>query len=140
MAIRGFESTVSVSTLGPDHFAIFKQGLRNILSTELTEFTMAQLVDGLPTIDTYRENRSARNLVGDHPIKSHEHLCEGAIERTREFRDSFDPSVLEIKSSVSLRNHACNFVVVNWSLLTKSASLCKLFKTLCLEVASLICA
>lgn len=44
-------STVSVSVLDPDRHKIFKQALSNVLSTELAEFTMAQLVDGLPTID-----------------------------------------------------------------------------------------
>lgn len=99
-----FEPTISVSTLDPDRYAIFKKALSNVLSTDLAEFTMAQLVDGLPTMTVFCDGHSARNLYG-HPIRSHESLCEGALGRTKEFRANFDPSVLELKSSVSIARH-----------------------------------
>ncbi|KAF5123858.1 hypothetical protein E5D57_011777 [Metarhizium anisopliae] len=60
---------------------------------------MAQLADGLPTIDVYREGYSRRNL-GGNPLLPHESLCEGAMERTRAFRAEFDPSVLQFKTSL----------------------------------------
>ncbi|KAG6032946.1 hypothetical protein E4U41_007061 [Claviceps citrina] len=87
-----------VRTLGQDHYQAFERALRNVLSTELAEFTMAQLVDGLPTIDVLIECRGLRNMR-DHPIYNHRALCEGALERTREFRSKFDPSLLLLKSS-----------------------------------------
>ncbi|KAH0597570.1 hypothetical protein MHUMG1_04949 [Metarhizium humberi] len=60
---------------------------------------MAQLVDGLPTINVYREGYSRRNL-GGNPLLPHESLCKGAMERTRAFRAEFDPSVLQFKTSL----------------------------------------
>ncbi|KID84609.1 hypothetical protein MGU_08129 [Metarhizium guizhouense ARSEF 977] len=99
MATPSTDSTVSASTLGSDHYTIFARALSNILSTDLAEFTLAQLVDGLPTIDVYYEGYSCRNEQG-HPLTPHKSLCDGAMERTRAFRDEFDPSVLQFKNSL----------------------------------------
>ncbi|OAA47844.1 hypothetical protein NOR_02334 [Metarhizium rileyi] len=105
---------VSVSTLSPDHYATFKQALSNILHTDLAELTMAQLVDGLPTISVYLEGYAARKQLGPHPIKSHERLCDGALERTKQFCDNFDPSTLEFKSSLMQSFQDYIDSVVSW--------------------------
>lgn len=96
-----FPSTVSVTTLDRVHYAAFRMALLNTLATPLAEFTMAELIDGLPTADTILDCRGIRNM-GGHPIKSHKKLCDGALERTRQFRSAFDPSALSLKASVSI--------------------------------------
>ncbi|KAG5980139.1 hypothetical protein E4U55_004362 [Claviceps digitariae] len=89
---------MSVRSLPQDHHAAFARALRNVLYQELTGQIMAQLVDGLPTRETYLEGRGLRNLR-EHPIHNHKVLCEGALERTKAFRSKFEPSTLLLKSS-----------------------------------------
>lgn len=93
-------SKIRAGSLQNGHYAVFERALWNVLFTKLAEFTMAQLVDGLPTIDAYLEGDGLINLRG-HPIFDHEVLCPGALERTKAFRSEFDPSTLLLKSSVS---------------------------------------
>lgn len=92
-------SKVSVELLDPEHYEILVQAIRNVLSTELAETTMAQVVDGLPLASSGWEARGSL-IIGDHPLTKHETFCEGVINQTRAFRDAFDPAVLQFDSSV----------------------------------------
>ncbi|KAK1766304.1 hypothetical protein QBC33DRAFT_579124 [Phialemonium atrogriseum] len=65
----------------------------NILTTELAEFTYAQILDGLPTQQAIFDSCQ---WIHDHPTcqLKHEKLCDGFLEKAREFRSHFDPSTL----------------------------------------------
>ncbi|KAG6018355.1 hypothetical protein E4U43_002754 [Claviceps pusilla] len=99
-------SKIRAASLQRGHFTVFKRALLNMLFTKLAEFTMAQLVDGLPTIDAYLESDGLINLRG-HPIFDHKVLCPGALERTKAFRSEFDPSTLLLKSSTIQAFQSC---------------------------------
>ncbi|KAK4173891.1 hypothetical protein QBC36DRAFT_50336 [Triangularia setosa] len=92
-------SEVSVEVLDPEHYHVLVKAIRNILSTELAELSIAQLIDGLPLMIWVFEGRGC--LLGKgHPMLEHENLCEGAIEQARLFRDTFDPAILQFSSKV----------------------------------------
>ncbi|KAK4247304.1 hypothetical protein C7999DRAFT_14649 [Corynascus novoguineensis] len=93
---------VAIEMLDPGHCKTLTQALYNVLSTDLAEVTYAQLIDGLPTISTVWEGRGIWAPRG-HPLLNHSKLCKGALERTRMFRDEFDPAVLRFDSLVIRR-------------------------------------
>jgi hypothetical protein len=39
-------------------------------------------------------------LGGNHPIEQHEDICPGVLDRTRRFREDFDPRVLSFDPKV----------------------------------------
>lgn len=83
------------------HKSTFGQALMNILSTDVAEFTYAQILDGLPTEDSLREGYP---WMEGHPVNELEHqqLCAGFIDKAREFRIQFDLSQLNLDDSVRL--------------------------------------
>ena len=95
-------SSVSVELLAPEHYHTLVQAIRNVLSTEVAELTMAQLVDGLPLASSGWDARGTL-LIRDHPLTRHETLCDGALEQTKGFRDAFDPAILRFDSHVCHR-------------------------------------
>lgn len=90
----------NLSTLDSTHADAFKQALARILGTKVALFTYAEILDGLPTIDSFREFHFWQE---GHPIYQlgHTSLCPGTIERARAFRESFDPLQLTFRSAVS---------------------------------------
>lgn len=94
-----YPSKVSVQLLGPDHYEPLVGAIRNVLSSDLAELTLAQLIDGLPLIDTVWDMKGALIRRG-HPLISHNALCEGAMEQANMFRDTFDPAALQLYSPV----------------------------------------
>ncbi|KAL2022503.1 hypothetical protein VTK56DRAFT_5110 [Thermocarpiscus australiensis] len=88
----------SISVLDRQHAEAFKQALARILSTKVAESTYAEILDGLPTIDSFREFHFWQE---GHPIWELEHtsLCPGVLERTRAFREAFDPLQLTFPPS-----------------------------------------
>ena len=90
---------VSPEVLEPEHHHILVRAIKNVLSTELAELTMAELVDGLPLASTGWAAAGHR-LCRDHPLNEHETLCDGVIDRIRALRDAFDPRILQLDSSV----------------------------------------
>lgn len=90
---------VSVELLAPEHYRILDRALRNVLSTDLDELTMAQLVDGLPLASSGCRARGSLIIRG-HPLLQHGSLCDGALEQTKAFREAFDPSILRFDSTV----------------------------------------
>lgn len=93
--------SVSIEHLAPSHHATLVEAIRNVLSTELAELTMAQLVDGLP-LESWVWNARGCLLIRGHPLIGHETLCEGALEQTKRFREGFDPAVLRFDAPVCL--------------------------------------
>lgn len=47
--------SVLTDDLGHDHLAAFKTALSNVLSRTLAKNTFAPVIDGLPTLDIWRE-------------------------------------------------------------------------------------
>ncbi|KAK4233773.1 hypothetical protein C8A03DRAFT_47754 [Achaetomium macrosporum] len=76
-----------------ERYGIFCRAISNVLSTELALFTLAQIIDGLPTADVAWDKR-ASDLDADHPIEEHSTLCPVVMDRAREFRQSSDPDIL----------------------------------------------
>ncbi|KAI0018851.1 hypothetical protein F4780DRAFT_499312 [Xylariomycetidae sp. FL0641] len=80
-------SFVNLEHLGPEHLAAASKAIRNVISTEVAEFTFSQIVDGMPTLLSYLDFHS---FLRDHPIGFHEALCDGPVEKTRQLRANFD--------------------------------------------------
>lgn len=90
------------SALAGDHAATFSRAILNILSTDIAEETYAQIIDGLPIARVAMES-ATDPLPNNHPIlDQHKELCAGVLEKTREFRNGFDPRTLQLDVAVSL--------------------------------------
>jgi hypothetical protein len=98
--LHDMEKADNISALDDEHADAFKHALRRLLSTEVAETTYAEILDGLPTIDSFREFHL---LQQGNPVFDLEHtlICSGVVERTRKFRREFDPSQLTLPSTVS---------------------------------------
>ncbi|RFU28610.1 hypothetical protein B7463_g7714, partial [Scytalidium lignicola] len=83
-----FSRSVS-DVLDEKHLEVFMQAVSNILATEVAKFTYAQIVDGLPTVDTWTKYQVRMET---HPVfqLNHVHLCAGALEKTRNLMSHFD--------------------------------------------------
>lgn len=92
---------VPVETLDLDHYHPLVGAVRNVLSTQLAEITFAQLLDGLPLVNTVWGMRLRGSLLfREHPLIQHDRLCEGAMDNVRMFRDMFEPAILRFDSPV----------------------------------------
>lgn len=86
--------------LDGDHWSAFNRAVSNVLATEVAEFVLAQLIDGLPVGDVAR--KSVGWLSRDHPIREHTTLCDGVLERTKAWIAKFSPSVLKMEDRVNI--------------------------------------
>lgn len=76
--------TLPPNNLDSDHLDCLNLAMSNLLQSEATEFTLAQIVDGLPTHLSFAESHYGAPL--GHPVREHEDLCPDALDKTREFR------------------------------------------------------
>lgn len=88
---------MSVADLDGEHLASLKQAMANILSTPLAEFAYAQIVDGMPTRDTYIANHYFHE---GFPALNHQELCPGTMEKARAFCSQFNVLSLNFKPKV----------------------------------------
>lgn len=86
--------------LDVNHQKIFATAMSNLLSTEIAEQTLAQILDGLPLRDVAWSLR-AFDYNRSHPVFSHVELCPGVLEMTRMLRDALDPSAMVLRTDVS---------------------------------------
>lgn len=98
---------LSLADLDKKHRELLVRAVTRILSTEIAEITYAQITDGLPTGDVAYDARyepySNLDHGGIHPIDhAHDELCPGMLEKTREFRNKFQPEILTFNSKVGL--------------------------------------
>lgn len=94
---------VSFASLEEDpHRDVFSRAIRNVLSTYISEITLAQIFDGLPLSKVERDTyTSSGYLIGSHPLhQEHQQLCPGVLEKARQFYADFDISSLRISSKV----------------------------------------
>ncbi|KAJ4307149.1 hypothetical protein N0V88_000528 [Collariella sp. IMI 366227] len=71
-------TTGTLSALDDAHAAVFKQALARILSTEVAEYTYAEILDGLPTETSFLEFHFYQE---GHPVftQNHTSLCPGVL-------------------------------------------------------------
>ncbi|KAL1861439.1 hypothetical protein VTK73DRAFT_7074 [Phialemonium thermophilum] len=88
----------SIKDVDSDHYEAFATALTNLLHTSIAEHTYAEIIDGLPTADTWYAYHGIRHDI----IEAHRELCPGALETARHFRAdlqpkdlAFDPTILE---------------------------------------------
>jgi hypothetical protein len=55
MSSRPEITQIAVTDLAPEHLVVLERAISNILSTDLAFETFAQIVDGLPIRDVYRD-------------------------------------------------------------------------------------
>lgn len=90
---------LSSAYLDADYLDVFRQALKTILASSLTEVTMAQLVDGLPEVGIARQTRG-NHITGLHPLLDHERLCDEVMEKTLSLRDQLSVDDLYFESHV----------------------------------------
>lgn len=88
----------SLQHLGIEHLQPLRRALMNFLSTPISEFTYAQIIDGQPTSDVYAADHYFRDGL---PVTNHEELCPGSIEKARAFRADFNVLDLIFEPKVS---------------------------------------
>ena len=98
------EAPGNLSSLGVEHAGAFKQALSRILSSAVAEFTYSEILDGLPTEESFLEFHLHKK---GNPVfeLNHTSLCAGIIGKIRGFRDSFDPLTLIFPPTASF--HSC---------------------------------
>lgn len=101
-AKASFPNRVSlIAHVDRERYAVFTRAMSNVLSTDISLETYAQIIDGLPIADVAWDRRTT-GLFGDHPLDEHEQLCPGAVDKALELRDNWDPAVLRFNPKVSL--------------------------------------
>ncbi|KAJ4259710.1 hypothetical protein NW762_007641 [Fusarium torreyae] len=89
---------LSIDVLETAHRELFGRAITRILSTEISETTYAQIIDGLPLSDVAYDSAGGGPPDG-HPIEHvHQDFCPGVLEKTRKFRQEFDPEILRFDS------------------------------------------
>lgn len=89
----------SLDHLAIEHLQPLRRALINFLSAPISEFTYAQIIDGMPTSDVYATDHNFRDGLA---VSDHEELCPGSIEKARAFRADFNVLDLVFKSKVSI--------------------------------------
>jgi hypothetical protein len=92
----------NLSVLDSQHTDAVKQALGRLLCSEVAETTYAEILDGLPTVDSFIEFHYVQTDHAGHPVFELDHtsLCPGIVERIRKFRRDFDPLKLSFPSTV----------------------------------------
>jgi hypothetical protein len=68
-----------------------------VLYTKVAEQTFAQIIDGLPTSQSFSEFHWTPD---GHPVIAHSELCPGMVEKACEFRANFKATMLGFKLPV----------------------------------------
>ena len=90
----------AVSSLRSDHLGAFIRALSNMISTELAEVTLAQIVDGLPVPSSSRDLVES-GIHDSHPVYTERtKLCPGVSAKTQEILKCLDPASLQLESAV----------------------------------------
>jgi len=64
------------------YYTAYTSALSNILSTNTTGVIYAQIIDGMPTADTWYGYTNRRHGL----IENHLELCQGSLETAKEFQ------------------------------------------------------
>ncbi|KAH7236976.1 uncharacterized protein BKA55DRAFT_597482 [Fusarium redolens] len=84
----------TIDVLGTMHRQAFVQSLLRVIETDVAETTFAEIIDGIPTIDSYRDFHWPQD---GHPATQHLDLCPGMIEKACQLRSDFPPTRLSFQ-------------------------------------------
>jgi hypothetical protein len=87
----------TVEVLDTEHRQAFEQALMRVWGTDVAEKTFAQIIDGLPTYESYAEFHWPQD---GHPATHHTELCSGMLDKARDFRSAFVPKSLSFQLPV----------------------------------------
>ncbi|UNI24005.1 hypothetical protein JDV02_009786 [Purpureocillium takamizusanense] len=94
-------SWITPEHLSAGHVAALKRAIVNVLSTPEAEFAFAQIIDGLPTAESFTEFHLFYPADdGEHPVAEHLDLCDGALDAAREARTKLNPLALRFDPHV----------------------------------------
>ncbi|KAH9893008.1 hypothetical protein F4778DRAFT_304514 [Xylariomycetidae sp. FL2044] len=88
---------ISLEHLDPAHLDAAQKAVQRTLSSEVAEHTFSEILDGMPTKASYGEDHY---LPRNHPIRNHETMCDGALEKTRDLRAKITPLDLRFNANV----------------------------------------
>lgn len=99
---RAVESQLSsLGLLDEEHMAVFRNALGNLLLTEISESTYAEIFDGLPTLDSWYDFHFWAPRTGNPIVEpEHKELCAGSREKAQKLRSEFDVYILLFPSQV----------------------------------------
>ncbi|KPM42506.1 hypothetical protein AK830_g4045 [Neonectria ditissima] len=80
-----------IDVLDPSHRQAVELALTRLLETEPAKQAFAEIVDGLPTRESYAGFHWPQD---GHPTNHHHELCPGVLEKAREFRSTFSATSL----------------------------------------------
>jgi hypothetical protein len=89
----------TVEVLDTEHRQAFEQALARVMGTNVALQTFSQIIDGLPTYESYAEFQWPQD---GHPATHHTGLCSGVLDKAREFRLAFVPESLSFQLTVRL--------------------------------------
>lgn len=89
----------SLGLLDVEHMTVFRNALDKILVTDIAETTFSEIIDGLPTKDSWLEFDVWQE---GHPVNAlnHAELCAGSREKARRLRAEFDVYILSFPTTV----------------------------------------
>lgn len=90
----------SLGLLDEEHMTMFRNALERVLLNEVSESTYAEILDGLPTLNSWNEFHYW--VTGLNPVVELEHkeLCDGSRERAKKLRAEFDIYTLRFPTQV----------------------------------------
>lgn len=88
----------SIRDVDIDHYNAFTTALTNLLHTNLAELTYAEIIDGVPTANTWSAYDGSRHEI----IEAHRELCPGALDAARQFRANLRLADLTFDSTVRI--------------------------------------
>lgn len=111
----------SILGIGAEHGRAFKQALARILSTQVAEFTFSEILDGLPTEESFLEFHLRKE---GNPVfaLNHTSLCPGAVQKMRGFRDSFDPLTRTLPPNASTPGHCRRLQIISYAVVNTFAA------------------
>lgn len=80
-----------------EYLQALRQALTNCLETSVAEYTYAQILDGRPTALVYC---GEHHIEDDWPMRQHEEICPGFLDKAKAFRSDFDVLALKFEAKV----------------------------------------
>lgn len=97
---RERSSRVNLENLEPEHYATLGRAISTILSTKLATETFAQVVDGIPTCNVYKEYYGYRRKDFSDNISP----GQPALQAVESYRRNFNISLLQVDTKVLVNN------------------------------------
>lgn len=99
----------NLGLLDQEHTTTFRNALEKLLLKEVSESAYAEIIDGLPTLDSWNKFHQWVSAAGNPTIElNHKELCSGSREKAQRLRTQFDVYILLFPSQVC-RLHSWRF-------------------------------